>query len=104
MCNKKPVPQLLTVTDKDGPGFAAPYSVSLHSMSKTNWTARMNDNSMYTIYIYMKLSYSFGKFHPIKLPFQGETNDYLNTFANSNYTRFFENYFDLFFIMGAKDI
>ncbi|XP_029376773.1 B-cadherin-like isoform X2 [Echeneis naucrates] len=43
VCSKEPVPRLLSVTDKDGPGFAAPYSVSLQGMSKTNWTARMND-------------------------------------------------------------
>lgn len=46
ICNKEPAPHLLSVTDKDGPGFAAPYSVSLQGMSKTNWTARMNDSSM----------------------------------------------------------
>uniref|UniRef100_A0A3B3VLL5 Cadherin domain-containing protein n=1 Tax=Poecilia latipinna TaxID=48699 RepID=A0A3B3VLL5_9TELE len=46
MCSKKPAPQLLTVTDKDGPGFTSPYSVSSHD-SKANWTARMNDAGMY---------------------------------------------------------
>ena len=49
VCNKDGAPQLLSVTDKDGPGFTAPYSVSLHGMTKTNWTARMNDSSMYNI-------------------------------------------------------
>ncbi|XP_070834244.1 B-cadherin-like [Chaetodon trifascialis] len=44
VCNKETAPQLLSVTDKDGPGFAAPYSVSLQGLSKTNWTARMNDS------------------------------------------------------------
>ncbi|XP_061820564.2 cadherin-1 [Nerophis lumbriciformis] len=44
VCKKEPVPQLLSVTDKDGPGFAAPYRVSLEGLSKTNWTARMNDS------------------------------------------------------------
>lgn len=44
VCNKESAPQLLSVTDKDGPGFAAPYSVSLDGQSKTNWTARMNDS------------------------------------------------------------
>ncbi|XP_039907653.1 B-cadherin-like [Simochromis diagramma] len=43
VCNKDPAPQLLSVTDKDGPEFGAPYSVSLQGMSKTNWTARMNN-------------------------------------------------------------
>ncbi|XP_073338372.1 B-cadherin-like [Pagrus major] len=44
LCNKEPAPQLLLVTDKDGEGFAAPYSVSLQGMSKNNWTARMNES------------------------------------------------------------
>uniref|UniRef100_A0A3Q1ES60 Cadherin-1 n=1 Tax=Acanthochromis polyacanthus TaxID=80966 RepID=A0A3Q1ES60_9TELE len=44
VCNKESAPQLLAVTDKDGPGFAAPYRVSLDdAMSKANWTARMNE-------------------------------------------------------------
>ncbi|KAF3842529.1 hypothetical protein F7725_024480 [Dissostichus mawsoni] len=42
LCNKERVSQLLAVTDKDGPGFTAPYSVSLQGLSKSNWTARMN--------------------------------------------------------------
>ncbi|XP_035770906.1 B-cadherin-like [Neolamprologus brichardi] len=44
VCNKEPAPQLLSVTDKDGPEFGPPYSVSLQGTSKTNWTARMNDS------------------------------------------------------------
>ncbi|XP_071368176.1 B-cadherin-like isoform X1 [Centroberyx affinis] len=43
VCNKESVPQLLSVTDKDGPGFAAPYTVTLQGMSNTNWTAMMNE-------------------------------------------------------------
>lgn len=48
LCNKEPASHLLAVTDKDGPGFTAPYSVSLQGLSKSNWTARMNASSMYT--------------------------------------------------------
>ncbi|XP_057703544.1 cadherin-1-like isoform X2 [Corythoichthys intestinalis] len=43
VCNKESAPQLLSVIDKDGPGYTAPYRVSLEGMSKTNWTARMNE-------------------------------------------------------------
>lgn len=50
MCNKEPAPQLLTVLDKDGPGFAAPYTVTLNGDTKTNWTARMNDTSTYAVH------------------------------------------------------
>uniref|UniRef100_A0A3B5M459 Cadherin domain-containing protein n=1 Tax=Xiphophorus couchianus TaxID=32473 RepID=A0A3B5M459_9TELE len=41
VCSKIPVPQLLTVTDRDGPGFTSPYNVSLVGSAKANWTARM---------------------------------------------------------------
>ncbi|XP_074501791.1 cadherin-1-like [Sebastes fasciatus] len=44
VCNKESGPRPLSVMDKDGPGFTAPYSVHLQGMSKTNWTARMNDS------------------------------------------------------------
>ncbi|KAL3972491.1 insulin receptor [Sarotherodon galilaeus] len=44
VCNKDPAPQLLSVTDEDGPEFGPPYSVSLQGMPKTSWTARMNDS------------------------------------------------------------
>uniref|UniRef100_A0A3Q2QJW1 Cadherin-1 n=1 Tax=Fundulus heteroclitus TaxID=8078 RepID=A0A3Q2QJW1_FUNHE len=43
VCNKNPVSTLLTVTDKDGPGFTSPYRVNLLDSAKANWTARMND-------------------------------------------------------------
>ncbi|XP_028459535.1 B-cadherin isoform X2 [Perca flavescens] len=43
VCNKQSAQQLLTVTDKDEPGFGAPYSVSLQGMAAKNWTARMNE-------------------------------------------------------------
>ncbi|XP_051278979.1 B-cadherin isoform X1 [Dicentrarchus labrax] len=44
VCNKNSASQLLSVTDKDGPPYGAPYSVSLQGLSKNNWTARMNDS------------------------------------------------------------
>uniref|UniRef100_H3BYY6 Cadherin-1 n=1 Tax=Tetraodon nigroviridis TaxID=99883 RepID=H3BYY6_TETNG len=44
VCRNKPAPQLLSVTDKDGPGNGAPFSVSLQDPSRSNWTARMNDS------------------------------------------------------------
>uniref|UniRef100_A0A4W5N2A9 Cadherin-1 n=1 Tax=Hucho hucho TaxID=62062 RepID=A0A4W5N2A9_9TELE len=43
VCNKESSPQLLSITDKDGAGFAAPYTVQLQGSSLSNWTARMND-------------------------------------------------------------
>uniref|UniRef100_A0A3Q2DS46 Cadherin-1 n=1 Tax=Cyprinodon variegatus TaxID=28743 RepID=A0A3Q2DS46_CYPVA len=43
VCNKKPPPQILNVTDKDGPGNTSPYRVILHDTAKVNWTAKMDD-------------------------------------------------------------
>nr|XP_029497213.1 B-cadherin-like [Oncorhynchus nerka] len=43
VCNKESSPQLLSITDIDGAGFAAPYTVQLQGSSLSNWTARMND-------------------------------------------------------------
>uniref|UniRef100_A0A3P9PYM8 Cadherin-1 n=1 Tax=Poecilia reticulata TaxID=8081 RepID=A0A3P9PYM8_POERE len=43
MCNKKPIPLVLSVTDRDGIGFTFPYSVNLRDASKANWTAKMNE-------------------------------------------------------------
>ena len=34
VCNKDSAPVLLSVTDKDGPGFTAPYKVELQGDSK----------------------------------------------------------------------
>ncbi|KAM6916265.1 B-cadherin-like [Xenentodon cancila] len=42
VCSKKPVPQLLNVIDEDGPTHGAPFDVTLHELSKANWTAKMN--------------------------------------------------------------
>ncbi|XP_072527093.1 B-cadherin-like [Salminus brasiliensis] len=43
VCNKESTPVLLSVTDKDGPGFADPYTVELQGDSRRDWTARMNE-------------------------------------------------------------
>ncbi|XP_029031830.1 cadherin-1-like [Betta splendens] len=42
ICHKEPVEQLLTVTNKIGPGYGAPYAVSVFGTSKINWTTKMN--------------------------------------------------------------
>ncbi|KAI4898649.1 hypothetical protein NFI96_026010, partial [Prochilodus magdalenae] len=43
VCNKESVPVLLSVTDKDGPNFGAPYKVELQGDSERNWSAVMNE-------------------------------------------------------------
>ncbi|PWA21051.1 hypothetical protein CCH79_00018828, partial [Gambusia affinis] len=49
MCNKKPIPYVLSVTDKDGTGFTFPYGVNIRDSSKAKWTVEMNDTGMYEI-------------------------------------------------------
>ncbi|XP_066512625.1 uncharacterized protein [Hoplias malabaricus] len=44
VCSKEPAPVLLSVTDKDGPGFAAPFKVELQGESRNYWTAEMDKN------------------------------------------------------------
>ncbi|KAJ8247336.1 hypothetical protein GJAV_G00245130 [Gymnothorax javanicus] len=42
MCNQDPQPVTLSVSDKDGQGFGAPFRVDLQGSSENNWTADMN--------------------------------------------------------------
>ncbi|KAJ8339955.1 hypothetical protein SKAU_G00345880 [Synaphobranchus kaupii] len=42
ICNKESQPVTLSVTDKDGPGFGAPFRAELQGESANNWTIRMN--------------------------------------------------------------
>ncbi|KAI5619770.1 cadherin 1, type 1, E-cadherin (epithelial) precursor, partial [Silurus asotus] len=44
LCNKETPPVYLSVTDKDGPQFGAPFRVELEGESNNNWTAIMNDS------------------------------------------------------------
>uniref|UniRef100_A0A673G3G5 Cadherin 31 n=1 Tax=Sinocyclocheilus rhinocerous TaxID=307959 RepID=A0A673G3G5_9TELE len=49
ICNRKAT-VLLSITDKDGPLYAAPFSVEPHGDTKKNWTARMNETSKDNVY------------------------------------------------------
>lgn len=53
MCNKKPIPHVLNVMDKDGTGFTFPYSVNLRHDSKAKWTVKMNESGTFTFYTKM---------------------------------------------------
>lgn len=44
ICNREAT-VLLYIMDKDGPPYAAPFSISLQGDTKKNWTAKMNENS-----------------------------------------------------------
>ncbi|XP_036390608.1 B-cadherin-like [Megalops cyprinoides] len=43
ICNEDSQPVLLSIADRDGPGYTAPFRVDLQGTSKKNWTAKMND-------------------------------------------------------------
>ncbi len=42
VCNRGSAPVLLSITDKDGPPFAAPFSVETHGETSKNWSTSMN--------------------------------------------------------------
>ncbi|XP_052416466.1 B-cadherin isoform X4 [Carassius gibelio] len=43
VCNRESTPVLLSVTDKDGPPFGAPFSVETQGETSKNWSASMNE-------------------------------------------------------------
>lgn len=55
VCNKDSSPMVLSVTDKDGPGFSSPFNVELQGDGKNNWTARMNESSRLLLICYTLL-------------------------------------------------
>ncbi|KAJ8247328.1 hypothetical protein GJAV_G00245050 [Gymnothorax javanicus] len=42
ICNRDPQPVTLSVSDKDGPGFGAPFRADLQGSRENSWTADMN--------------------------------------------------------------
>ncbi|XP_053472842.1 cadherin-1 [Ictalurus furcatus] len=75
ICNKHSSPLVLSVTDKDGPGFGPPFSVLLQGDGKNNWTARMNDTKT-------------GIILTLKTPLQqGEYSIYLRVFDNNHHSQ-----------------
>ncbi|XP_026070693.1 B-cadherin isoform X1 [Carassius auratus] len=45
MCNRGSSPILLSITDKDGPPFGAPFSVETQGETSKNWSTSMSDTS-----------------------------------------------------------
>ncbi|XP_049326985.1 B-cadherin isoform X2 [Astyanax mexicanus] len=63
VCNKDSVPVSLSATDKDGPRFAAPFTVELQGDGRNNWTARMNDSNK--IILTLKTALQQGKYNVV---------------------------------------
>uniref|UniRef100_A0A3B1KAL5 Cadherin domain-containing protein n=1 Tax=Astyanax mexicanus TaxID=7994 RepID=A0A3B1KAL5_ASTMX len=63
VCNKDSVPVSLSATDKDGPRFAAPFTVELQGDGRNNWTARMNDSNK--IILTLKTAIQQGKYNVV---------------------------------------
>uniref|UniRef100_A0A8C2EPI5 Cadherin-1 n=1 Tax=Cyprinus carpio TaxID=7962 RepID=A0A8C2EPI5_CYPCA len=45
ICNRGSAPVLLSITDKDGPPFGAPFSVETQGETSKNWSTSMNETS-----------------------------------------------------------
>lgn len=78
MCNQKPVPALLTVTDPDGPGFSNPFRVELNSSMRGQWHATMNNNRT-GIVLTMKGSLSKGDYDVILTVYDNQGLSQVNT-------------------------
>lgn len=49
ICNQEAT-VILSITDKDGPLYGAPFSVELQGDTKKNWNARMDETSKDNVY------------------------------------------------------
>ncbi|KAG5273091.1 hypothetical protein AALO_G00147550 [Alosa alosa] len=78
MCNIKPVPALLTVSDLDGPGFANPFRVELNSSLRSQWHATMNNNKT-GILLSMKSALSQGVYDIMLTVYDNEGLGQVNT-------------------------
>ncbi|KAL2093761.1 hypothetical protein ACEWY4_011073 [Coilia grayii] len=78
MCNEKPVPALLTVSDPDGPGFSNPFRVELNSSLRNQWHAKMNDNRT-EILLSMRVALSKGQYDIIMTVYDNQGLGQVNT-------------------------
>ncbi|MCJ8747437.1 hypothetical protein PDJAM_G00153370 [Pangasius djambal] len=78
VCNKESAPVLLSVTDKDGPEYASPFSVQLQGDGRNNWTARMNDSKT-GIILSLKTPLEHGIYNVVLRVFDKSQNSQDNT-------------------------
>ncbi|XP_073691820.1 B-cadherin-like isoform X2 [Garra rufa] len=64
ICNRGSAPVLLSITDKDGPPFAAPFSVETQGETSKNWSTSMNDTST-GVYLQLKTQLEQGEYNVV---------------------------------------
>ncbi|KAL0154068.1 hypothetical protein M9458_050642 [Cirrhinus mrigala] len=64
ICNRESAPVLLSITDKDGPPFAAPFSVETQGETSKNWSTLMNDTST-GVYLQLKTQLEQGEYNVV---------------------------------------
>ncbi|RXN17686.1 B-cadherin-like isoform X1 [Labeo rohita] len=62
ICNRGSAPVLLSITDKDGPPFAAPFSVETQGETSKNWSTSMND-TLTGVYLQLKTQLEQGVYN-----------------------------------------
>ncbi|XP_051757054.1 B-cadherin-like isoform X35 [Ctenopharyngodon idella] len=64
ICNRGSAPVLLSITDKDGPPYAGPFTVETQGETSENWSATMNETSTGVV-LKLKFALEQGKYNVI---------------------------------------
>ncbi|XP_051757053.1 B-cadherin-like isoform X34 [Ctenopharyngodon idella] len=64
ICNRGSTPVLLSITDKDGPPYAGPFTVETQGETSKNWSATMNETSTGVV-LKLKFALEQGKYNVI---------------------------------------
>uniref|UniRef100_A0A673G6N2 Cadherin-1 n=1 Tax=Sinocyclocheilus rhinocerous TaxID=307959 RepID=A0A673G6N2_9TELE len=64
VCNRGSAPVLLSITDKDGPPYGAPFSVETQGETSKNWSTSMNDTST-GVFLHLKSQLEQGDYNVV---------------------------------------
>lgn len=64
VCSRGSAPVLLSITDKDGPPFAAPFSVETQGETSKNWSTSMNETST-GVFLQLKTALEQGEYNVV---------------------------------------
>uniref|UniRef100_A0A8C1AQ08 Cadherin-1 n=1 Tax=Cyprinus carpio carpio TaxID=630221 RepID=A0A8C1AQ08_CYPCA len=64
ICNRGSAPILLSITDKDGPPFGAPFSVETQGETSKNWSTSMNETST-GVFLHLKSQLEQGEYNVV---------------------------------------